>query len=117
MPSALPPRCPSCGAGLLVVKMECPACHTEVTGEYHLCPVCRLDAVGRRLFGLFVAARGNVREVQAALGVSYPTARQRVDALFRELAEEEAPKPSEVLRRLRAGEIDVQAAERLLRGR
>ncbi|MCU0612294.1 MAG: DUF2089 domain-containing protein [Candidatus Eisenbacteria bacterium] len=117
MHSAVPPHCPSCGATLEVVKLECPVCQTEVAGQYALCPVCRLDAPRRRLFDLYMAARGNVREVQRELGVSYPTARLRIEAMFQELGHGPTPpQPASVLRRLRAGEINVATAERLLRG-
>ncbi|MBN1425890.1 DUF2089 domain-containing protein [Candidatus Fermentibacteria bacterium] len=117
MSSSVPPHCPSCGASLTVVKLECPVCQTEVTGQYPLCPVCRLNADTRRLFDLYMTARGNVRDVQRALGVSYPTARQRIEGMFLELGHGPTPPhPTAVLRRLRAGEIDVDTAERLLRG-
>jgi len=117
MHSVVPPHCPSCGATLEVVKLECPVCQTEVAGQYPLCPVCRLDAQSRRLFDLYMAARGNVRDVQRELGVSYPTARQRIETMFQELGHGPVPpQPSAVIRRLREGEIDVATAERLLRG-
>ena len=115
--NSLPPRCPSCGGKLLVVKLECPSCEAEVTGKFESCPVCSLEGETRRIFDLFLAARGNLRHVQRELGVSYPTARQRVEEMFRQLAGKPEPQePREVLARLRAGEIDVEEAERLLRG-
>lgn len=117
MSSTVPPHCPACGASLSVVKLECPVCQTEVSGQYPLCPVCRLNADTRRLFDLYMAARGNVRDVQRALMVSYPTARLRIEGMFQELGHGPTPpQPAAVLGRLRAGEIDVATAERLLRG-
>jgi hypothetical protein len=117
MSKLIPPTCPSCGTTLAVVKLECPVCQTEVAGRYPLCPVCRLDADHRRLFDLYMAVRGNVRDVQRSLGVSYPTARQRIEGLFRALGHGPTPpQPAATLRRLRLGEIDVDTAERLLRG-
>ncbi len=112
-----PNRCPSCGDGLVIVKLVCPSCEAEVNGEFELCRACRLDEQSRRILDLFLAARGNLREVQRALGVSYPTARQRVAQVFEKLHEQPPrPSPQSVLERLRLGEIDVAEAERLLRG-
>ena len=102
---------------MVVVKLECPACNTEVNGDFELCPVCRLEGENRRLFDLFLRARGNLKQVQKALGVSYPTTRQRVEEMFQHLEEESAlPDPLSVLKKLRNGELDVDTAERLLRG-
>jgi len=113
----LPPRCPSCGGELLIVKLACPACGAEVSGEFDTCPVCRLEGEHRKVFEIFLQSRGNLREVQRALGVSYPTARSRVEEVFRALGQAPPrPDPMKVLSRLRKGEIDLEAAERLLKG-
>lgn len=112
-----PPRCPSCGGKLRVVKLECPACDAELSGDFESCPVCSLTGETRRVFDLFLAARGNLKQVQRELGVSYPTARQRVEEMFRQIEGKPAPQePRAILARLKAGEIDVDEAEKLLRG-
>lgn len=88
-----------------------------VDGQFEPCGVCRLDHELRTLFEQFLDARGNLKEVQRTLGVSYPTVRQRIEVMFRELGRQ-APSelgPKEVLRRLREGLITVEEAERLLR--
>lgn len=88
-----------------------------VDGEFEPCAVCRLDHELRTLFEQFLDARGNLKDVQRTLGVSYPTVRQRIDVMFRELGRPSATEivPKEVLRRLREGQITVEEAERLLR--
>jgi hypothetical protein len=114
--SALPPRCPSCNGKLRVVMLQCPACEAEVSGSFDGCPVCALEGEQRRILDLFLAARGNLKQVQKELGVSYPTTRQRVEAMFAKLEGKPEPaEPTEILGRLAAGEIDVDEAERLLR--
>ncbi len=113
----IPPNCPSCGGSLLVTRMECPDCEAEVTGSFDQCPVCRLEPDTKRLFELFMAARGNVKEVQRALGVSYPTVRQRIDGMFNQLGyDEKPPDAKSILAAVRAGELSVDEAERMLRG-
>ncbi len=114
---AIPPRCPSCGAGLEVVLLRCPACGTEVSGHYDCCPVCQLEGEAAELFQLFLDARGNLKQVQRVLGLSYPTVRQRVEQMFAQLERGPArPDPMVILRKVRSGELDVATAERLLRG-
>jgi hypothetical protein len=114
---SIPPTCPSCGGTLLVVRLECPSCGAEVTGDFELCSVCTLDPETRKLFDLFLEARGNIKEVQRRLRVSYPTARHRIEELFRKLGHGPQQLDSRmVLEKVRSGEIDVDTAEKLLRG-
>jgi len=115
--NGIPNTCPSCGANMLIVKLECPVCSTEITGEYDLCPVCRLESKARDLFDLFLNARGNLKEVQRELGLSYPTVRQRIEEMFQKLGQApKLPEPQIILEKLKNGEISVDEAERLLRG-
>jgi hypothetical protein len=115
--SNLPSSCPSCGGGLVVVRLECSECGTEVTGEFELCPVCRLDGDIKKLFDLFIRARGNLKQVQRELGLSYPTVRTRIEEMFRSLGQMKPSRdPKTILAKVRAGEISVDEAEELLRG-
>ena len=101
----------------MVVKLQCASCGTEVNGEFDLCPVCTLEGENRVLFDMFMDARGNLKEVQRKLGVSYPTARLRIQRMFAELKGEKQPRePREVLKKLKEGEIDVDTAAKLLSG-
>ena len=66
----------------LVTRLSCTACGTEVTGAFTTCAFCSQDAADRALLEVFLLSRGNLKEVERALGVSYPTARARVDAMI-----------------------------------
>ncbi len=102
-----PADCPACRAELLVTRMSCTACGTEVTGAFAMCAFCSQDAGDRALLELFLLSRGNLKEVERRLGVSYPTARARVDAMIDRLG-----LLSDERRRLETLEalIDVDAA-------
>ena len=52
--------------------------------EFALLPKEHLD-----FLRLFVKTRGNLKEVERILGVSYPTVRARLDALLKALGYEE----------------------------
>lgn len=70
---------------------------------------------------VFLASRGNMKELERHLGVSYPTARARFDALLGRMGltpERPAAGSSvDLLERLARGEIDVDAAMEGLDGR
>ena len=80
-----PAGCPVCSERLQVTQLGCPSCGTGLTGAFDACEFCSLDAAQRDVLRVFLASRGNVRELERHLGVSYPTARARVDDLVRAL--------------------------------
>lgn len=112
-PPRHPPRdCPVCGARLLVTQLSCDGCGTELNGVFEPCRFCGLSGDDREVLDLFLRSRGNVKELERHLGVSYPTARARVDELLRKL--ELAPTPPnpqlEMLEQLASGAISVDEA-------
>ena len=120
-----PPRdCPVCGAGLQVSRLGCGSCGSELSGVFESCAFCGLTEAERGLLQVFLVSRGNMREVERHLGVSYPTARQRYADLLAKLGLENAPptgaaqprpRREDVLTQLARGEIGVDAAADLLR--
>ena len=75
------------------------------------------EGKNKELFDLFMESRGNLKEVQRKLGISYPTVRQRIDNMFSELKGEKPPlDPAEILKRLSDGEINVDTASKLIAG-
>ena len=112
-----PPRqCPVCGETLLLTRLGCPDCDTELAGAFEPCEFCGLSNDDRDLLRVFLRARGNMKELERHLGVSYPTARARFDELLRRLGLQPAvPDPrAEVLDALARGDIDVDEATRRL---
>jgi hypothetical protein len=103
--------------------LSCPECATELSGSFASCEFCALSGEDRELLRVFLASRGNMKELERHLGVSYPTARARFDALLSRLGiersaaapETPAETPAErlgVLEDLARGSIDVDEALR-----
>ena len=121
----LPPTdCPVCGSTLAVTRLGCHACGTEIGGNFRTCEFCSLDEQQLDVLRVFLASRGNLREVAKHLGVSYPTARSRLTDVLTALGlggddEEEIPDEElsrgEVLRRVEAGILAPERAAELLR--
>jgi hypothetical protein len=108
-----------CGEQLAVTRLSC-SCGTELTGSFAACEFCALSAADLDLLRVFLASRGNLKEVERHLEVSYPTARARVDALLGRLGigggGGAVPPPPDnrmaALEALAAGDIDVEEALR-----
>lgn len=83
--NSCPTRCPVCPEALQVVELACPACATHLRGRFGLPPLARLSGETQEFVQVFLTCRGNIREVEKVLGVSYPTVRNRLEATIEAL--------------------------------
>lgn len=74
--------CPVCGDRLVTTRLGCGSCGTELVGQFAPCPFCALDDADLEALKVFLVSRGNLKELQSHLGVSYPTARARFNDLL-----------------------------------
>ena len=77
--------CPVCSSDLTVTRLACRTCGTALEGEFSVGRFGRLGREQMTLLESFLRSRGNLRDVERELGISYPTVRARVDALVRAL--------------------------------
>ena len=127
MSSYRPPRdCPVCSSQLETTQLGCPHCGTGIVGHFAPCDFCGLDDGDLAMLRVFLASRGNMRDLERHLGVSYPTARARFDDLLRRLglaAPAAAPVPAAAgadrlatLQALAEGRLGVDEARSRLGG-
>lgn len=114
-PRRPPASCPVCSTRLAVTRLSCPSCETELSGAFASCEFCVLSDDDRDVLRVFLASRGNMKELERHLGVSYPTARARFDGLLTKLGIERAPAPPsadrvELMEQVARGEIDIDEA-------
>ena len=130
----MPVQCPACNGALKATRLHCEGCGTAIEGEFDL-GLGGLGSEDGQFARAFLLARGNLRELERSLGLSYAALRGRLDALVTHLEAQlaqafgDAPQgtrtgasaPSAatdvhlVLDRLEAGEIEPAEAARLLR--
>lgn len=77
--------CPVCAGELTIARLQCRSCGTALEGEFGVGRFGRLDPEQLALLESFLRARGNLKEMERELGISYPTVRARVDGLLRAL--------------------------------
>lgn len=94
--------CPVCAGELMITRLHCRSCGTALEGEFVPGRFGRLDREQMSLLESFLRSRGNLKEMERELGISYPTVRGRVDALVRALGFGDAPA---------ADETDTDAAD------
>jgi hypothetical protein len=87
--------CPLCGGRLALVHVECQDCHTKFEGSTVVLAapltgassnesarygaLARLSPEQLSFVETFIRARGIIKTVEAMLGISYPTVRNRLD--------------------------------------
>jgi len=114
-----PMSCPVCSTRLAVTRLTCPSCETELSGAFTSCEFCVLTDEDREVLRVFLASRGNMKDLERHLGVSYPTARARFDGLLSRLGIERGPAAPpanrlELMEQVARGEIDVEEAMKRL---
>jgi hypothetical protein len=85
MPHDAIATCPICAGELAVTRLRCRSCATTLEGDFSVGRFARLSREQFALLESFLRSRGNLKEMERELGISYPTVRARVDLLLRAL--------------------------------
>ncbi len=129
--------CPVCEGELAITRLHCRTCGTALEGEFGVGRFGRLSREQLTLLESFLRSRGNLKDLERELGISYPTVRGRIEALLRALGladgdeaapeeplEADAPNPTSdddagerraILDRLARREISAEDAAEALR--
>ena len=80
-------ECPLCKTTLKVRVLQCPSCQTKIEGTFDppLSKIFTLSARDIDFIELFIRVRGNIKEMEKALGLSYPTVRSMLDGVIERL--------------------------------
>ncbi len=105
-------NCPDCRKPLKITRMACPTCKLIMDGDFEVSPLARLSGDDQAFVIAFVKSHGSIKQMEAILGVSYPTVKNRLNAISATLDQSfEGPSPNlYVLEQLSRGEITVEEA-------
>jgi hypothetical protein len=101
------------GAPLVVERVRIPEKGLAVEGEFTLPELARLSLEDQVFVTAFLRSHGSIKEMEQVFGVSYPTIKARLNRIAGQLQfVENNPSPgrSEVLERLKTGEISAEQA-------
>ncbi len=114
----IPTNCPACGTRMNITVLKCIKCNTTVQGDFPINKLISLSEEEREFLLTFLRSRGNIKEVQERLGISYPTVKNKLDKLLSTLGlfdDIKKPNHTEVLNALNNGEISAKEAINLLK--
>lgn len=105
------------GAALVVERVRIPARQIAIEGAFELPELARLSLEDQVFITAFLRSHGSIKEMEQVFGVSYPTIKARLNRLAGQLEfvdTNPSPSRSEVLERLKSGEITAAEAIREL---
>lgn len=111
--------CPVCGDMLHVTKLECDSCHTSINGEFYLSKFSYLSKEHLYFIEVFLKNKGNIKQIEKELQISYPTVKKNLDDVIKALGYDveiqNETNNMDVLAKLDAGEITPEEAANLLK--
>lgn len=80
--SKLISKCPCCNGTLNITSLQCPDCGVELRNTFELSAFDRLDEEQMSFLLSFLRHRGNLKNLQEEINISYPTAKKRLEDLL-----------------------------------
>lgn len=100
-------------APLVVERVRIPEKGIAIEGEFMLPELARMSLEDQVFVTAFLRSHGSIKEMEQIFGVSYPTIKARLNRISSQLHFIETnpqPSPSEILQRLKNGEITAAEA-------
>jgi hypothetical protein len=112
-------KCPFCKKELEITELSCTDCGTSIKGKFSVCEFCNLSEEELNFVRVFLKSRGNIKEVEKELEISYPTVKNRLNLVLLSLGYEtketpEADDRMEILKKLENNEMTYREALELL---
>lgn len=73
--------CPCCENQMIVSEYRCKKCGITVSGDFKKSDFWNLDQLQLKFAEIFLKNRGNIKDVEKELGVSYPSVKKMLDNL------------------------------------
>ncbi len=111
-------HCPICEESLHITALSCPACQTEYGGKFYFPRLARLTAEERKLSEALILHGGSLKEMAAALEISYPTLKKRLaelSASLKEKQKEDEVYMEQIFSEIEAGKINAKEGIRMIR--
>jgi len=107
------------GQPLVVERVRLADTGVAIEGAFELPQLAQLSVEDQVFVTAFVRCHGSIKEMERTFGISYPTVKNRLNRIANGLEfvdTDPAPSRSEVLHRLKRGEIPAPEAIRELEG-
>ena len=112
--------CPVCSSKLDVTELHCSDCDTTIKGTFKLDKFSYLSKEQKYFIEVFMKNRGNIKEIEKDLGISYPTVKKNLDNVINALGygenvESQTLTKEEILDKLSNGVISSEQAMKMIK--
>ena len=80
--------CNQCGNAYTITQFKCSSCESKIEGNYSLPRLARLSLEERQFVELFVLTGGNIKKMEKAMSISYPTVKTKLDKIISKIRRE-----------------------------
>lgn len=80
-------KCPVCTHQLKAVKLTCQHCGTQIENTFDFPKIMHLTREQLEFVEVFILCRGNIKDVEKELNISYPTVRTKLDQVIEMLGD------------------------------
>lgn len=80
-------KCPVCTHQLKAVKLTCQNCGTNIENTFDFPKLMHLTREQLDFVEVFILCRGNIKDVEKELNISYPTVRAKLDQVIEQLTD------------------------------
>jgi hypothetical protein len=113
-------KCPVCSSRLKITKLKCTQCGTIIENDFELSKLEYLSNDQLKFMEIFIKCRGNIKEVEKEMGISYPTVRAKLDEVVAALGytvtrSKDMPASKDIIDMLEKGEITAEQAINMLK--
>ncbi|MEK6265444.1 MAG: DUF2089 domain-containing protein [Clostridium sp.] len=115
-------KCPVCNSKLKATTLKCDECNTVVENEFELSKFDYLNNEQLYFIEIFLKSRGNIKDVEKELGISYPTVRAKLDEVitamgYNVIKQKSSVDKKDIIDMLEKGEITADEALIMLNGK
>ena len=117
----IPEDCPICGGEVKIDSISCTECDMKMTGTFYISGFSKLNEKQLDFVTAFIKCRGNIKEMEKELGISYPTVKSRLDEVANALGLSVKPEPEKgnayILESLDKGELSIEEAVNIIKNK
>ena len=104
-------ECPVCGSKLYIERLVCDNCNTTIEGRFENNSFYKLNSEQIDFIKTFLLKRGNIKEIERALGISYPTVIKKLDQINEIISDQKSSTSEKEILELLSSEAEKMLLE------